>query len=137
MRTLYASTLTRLGACAPEVELFRQRFGDSVDVTESTDTAGFSIEWAARYLLSPTAYADYARSWGVAYADYERIRGAARAAYADYVRIRGAASADYVRIEKTAWADYEHIRGAAWAGYVRIRDAAFLHAYLNDKEPVT
>ena len=127
-------------ACAPQVDLFRRTFGDSVNVTVARVkkvAALFDWRYARRFLdaegladydrACDAAWADYERACDAAWADYNRIRDAARA---DCDRTRAAAWADYDRACDAAWADYNRIRAAAWAGRKRICAAAWATAYI-------
>ena len=72
------------GACSEQVELFKSLGGDTKPLTlelclEHADK--FDWSWAAQYLLSPAAYAEYDRVRAAAYAEYDRVRAAARAEY--------------------------------------------------------
>ena len=80
------------GACEEQVALFKETFGQSVEVTEETCDkavkAGIDFNWASANLLSRTQLAEYQRIEGPAWAEYQRIRGPA---LAEYERIRGPA----------------------------------------------
>ena len=92
-RILHLKALTDLGACAGAVKVFRKRFGESVRVTEALcikAAQDFDFGWAARHLLSESAWADYRRVTAPALADYERVKAAA---WADYERVKAAAFA--------------------------------------------
>jgi hypothetical protein len=95
---LQLQTLIDKDACPDQCDLFRKKFGSSVDVTpelcESVASL-FHFSWAAEHLLSAQALADYIRIGAPAWADYERIKAPA---LADYERIKASALADYQRI---------------------------------------
>lgn len=60
-RTLELSTLIELDACKDQVNLFREKFGCSVEVTPELCVgvaAEFSWDWAAQNLLSAQALAE-------------------------------------------------------------------------------
>jgi hypothetical protein len=78
-------------ACAEEVELFKQMFGDSVAITPELCVSvadKFDFMWAARHLLSLAAWADYRRVTAPALADL----------------LRGSSA-----IDERAWADYRRV----------------------------
>ena len=101
-------------ACAPQVDLFRRTFGDSVNVTVArAKKVAALFDWRyARRFLDAEGLADYDRACDAAWADYERTRAAARA---DYNRACAAAWADCDRTRAAAGDDYNRIRAAAWA----------------------
>ena len=101
-------------ACAPQVDLFRRKFGDSVNVTVARvkKVAGL-FDWRfARRFLDAEGVDDYQRTRDAAWADCERTRDAA---WADCERTCAAAWADYDRACDAAWDDYNRICAAAWA----------------------
>ena len=72
---LYISQLIDKRACRDQVDFFRSKFGESVDVTPelcASVAAEFDFSWAARYLLSPPALAEYQRVDASALAEYQR-----------------------------------------------------------------
>jgi hypothetical protein len=120
-RTLTLATLKAKGACSEQVALFRQIFGQSVEITEALcveHAALFSWEWAAENLLSAKARAAYDAATTTAEAAYEAAKAPARAAYE---AATATASAAYEAARVAAWADYEAARATAWA-----------HAYIGD-----
>ena len=63
-RILHLQTLIDNGACASQVALFRELYGDKVRVTQKLCVAvadKFSFDWAAIKLLSAPAWAEYGR----------------------------------------------------------------------------
>ena len=84
MTELKLQTLVDLGACQPQVDLFRARFGESVDIApELCESVASELDfaWAAENLLKATAYAEYERVRNAAYAEYERVTDPALAEY--------------------------------------------------------
>ncbi len=87
---LTLQTLIDKRACKDQVALFREMFGDSVEITEelcASSARKFDFTWAAQHLLSVAAWDDYLRITGWAWVDYvhitdDRIKGSARADYA-------------------------------------------------------
>jgi hypothetical protein len=62
MRTLTLQTLIDEDACSQQVDLFRAKFGESVEVTEAlcrSVASEFDWDWAAHNLLSKNGDADY------------------------------------------------------------------------------
>ena len=105
MTELKLQTLIDLRACREQVDLFRAKFGESVDVTPELCEAvasEFDFCWAARNLLLPTALAEYERVRAPAYAEYERVTAPA---YAEYERVRDAAYAECERVRDAAYAE--------------------------------
>ena len=89
-RVLTLATLIDKGACSSQVDLFRSRFGESVEVTAelcASVAAVFDWDWAARNLLSPPAWAEYERVRAPAWAEHERVTAPA---LAEYERVRAA-----------------------------------------------
>ena len=112
---LYISQLIDKGACRDQVRLFRARFGESVDVTPelcASVAAEFDFSWAARYLLSPPALAEYQRAKAPARAEYQR---ATATAFAKYQRATAPAWAEYQRATATAFAEYQRATASAFA----------------------
>ena len=98
MTELKLQTLIDLRACQSQVDLFRTKFGESVDITPElceSVASDFDFEWAALELLKATALAEYRRERDAADAEYQRVM---EAAYADYERVSDAAIAEYQRV---------------------------------------
>ena len=103
--TLTIKDLRAAGACAYQVKLFEQHFGDGGTVTLAKVrkvASLFDWNWAARYLLSPAGRAEYERIVASAgYAEYDRVIASARAEY-DRV-ITPAGRAEYICVIASAW----------------------------------
>ena len=116
------------GACQDQVDLFRQEFGDSVNVTvaKARRYAGrFDFAWAARCLLDAPARAKY-----------DKAHNAARAAlWAKYEKAHDAALAEYGKVRAGAraalWAKYEKALDAAWAEHEKVRAGALAQAWID------
>ena len=96
------------GACQDQRDKFKEIFGSQVEVTLDLcikHAQDFDFNWAANYLLSSTAWAEY-----------ERVRASARA--------------EYARVTAPARAEYERVRAPARAEYERVRASAFFHAFM-------
>jgi len=109
MKTLTLQRLIDLGACADQRELFRETFGDSVDVTPELCVSvadKFDWRWAAEHLLSAPAWAEYERATAPAWAECERVEAPA---WAEYERVKALARAEYKRVEAPAWAEYQRV----------------------------
>ena len=141
MTELKLQTLIDRGACADQVALFRAKFGESVDVTHelcASVASEFDFCWAARNLLPPAAYAEYARVRAPAYAKYKRVTAPAYAKYkrvtapdyAEYKRVTDAAYAEYERVRDAAYAEYERVRAPAYAEYKRVIAREFARQYI-------
>jgi hypothetical protein len=116
-------------ACEPQVDLFRETFGNSVNVTvaRAKKVAGL-FDWGfAQRFLDGQGKADFDRTNDAAWADYERTRAAA---WADLDRICDAARADFDRTNDAALADYNRARDAALDDYRRTSAAAWATAYI-------
>jgi hypothetical protein len=81
--------LVALGACADQLEKFRELFGDSTDIKpELAEYAStFDWDWIARKTLPASAQAEFER-------------------------VRSAAQAEYERVIAPEWAEFERV----WAG---------------------
>ena len=102
MTELKLQTLIDLRACDEQVELFRAKFGESVDITPElceSVASEFDFDWAARNLLPPAALAEFKRVTDAAYAEYRRVRDTA---YAEYKRVTAPAYAEYERVRAPA-----------------------------------
>jgi hypothetical protein len=87
--------LRLIGACEPQVELFKATFGTEVELTEANAVqygALFDIDWLASELLKGDKLADYRAKRDALYADYEAKRDPLDA---DYRAKRGTLYADY------------------------------------------
>lgn len=127
-RILKLQTLIDKKACPQQVKLFRSMFGDSVRVTEKRCVSvadKFDFTWAAIYLLSASAYADYIRAVAAAFADYNR------AVAADYSRAAPPAWDDYMAAALADYSRYKRAVALARADYSRAVAAAFARAYLS------
>ncbi len=146
-RILELQTLVNNGACAEQVKLFREKFGESVLVTEDLCVSvarEFYFDWAAKHLLSPAAWAEYERAVVSARAEYERIKAPAlyeykcvvALAWAEYERVTESAraeqkhvtesaQAEYKRVAALAWSEYKCVVASTWAEYERIKAPAW------------
>ena len=119
-KVLKLATLVELGACESQTGLFKEKFGESVRVTEKLCekvAALFDLNWAARHLLTAPARAEYERVRAPACAEYERVRAQA---CAQFERVRAPACAEYERVRAPACAQYERVRAPARAQYERV-----------------
>ncbi len=84
MKTLKLQQLIDARACPAQVEEFRRRFGDRVEVTTelAESVAGdFDFRFAARHFLSPAAWAEFERARSAAVAEYWRTTAPAMAEF--------------------------------------------------------
>jgi hypothetical protein len=119
-KVLTLQTLIDKRACRAQVDLFRQTFGASVEITPAlceSVAAQFDWTWASNNLLTPAARAEYERVRGPALAEGKRVQGAA---LAEYKRVQGPAYAECKRVTDAALAEYERVQGAAIAEYERV-----------------
>ena len=76
--------LRLLGACKPQVELFKATFGTEVELTEANAVrygALFDINWIARKILQGDKLVDYEAKRAPLWADYEAKRAPLLADY--------------------------------------------------------
>jgi hypothetical protein len=139
--TITLAQLKSAGACSDQVAIFKVKFGKSVVVTEAVALEvanSFDWNWAAAYLLSAPALAEYERVCAPALAEYERVRAPALAEYervcapalAEYERVCAPAWAEYERVSATALAEYDRVRAPALAEYERVRATTFARLYI-------
>jgi hypothetical protein len=106
MKYITLQKLEILGACIEQRRLFKKLFGSRVAVTEKAllpHADKFSWGWAAKYLLSDTARAEYDKfNWGWA--------------------------AKYL-LSAPALAEYDKVRATAWAEYNKVCATAFIRVY--------
>ena len=98
--------LRLLGACEPQVELFKETFGTEVELTEANAVrygALFDIDWIASKVLQGDKLDDYGAKCATLLADYE--------AKCD------ALTADYEAKRAPLWADYRAKRAPLDADY--------------------
>jgi hypothetical protein len=113
---LYISQLIDKNACQSQVDLFRSKFGESVDVTPelcARVATEFEFCWAAGNLLSDSAGAEYDRAMAPARAKYSR---ASRALYKYECEPSTA--------EKVAWTEFMRARAIAFANAYNTMEAA-------------
>jgi cell division septum initiation protein DivIVA len=127
------SQLKAAGACANALQCFAAAFGESVQVTPSLackHADQFSWGWAASYLLSRPARAEYKiveararakcnRTSVSAQAKYDRACANARQRFAsasgEYDRAVAPARAEYARAVTQALVEYKQAIARAWA----------------------
>jgi hypothetical protein len=132
MRELKLSALK--GACESQRDKFKKLFGKSVMVTEELaikHAQDFDWSWAAKYLLSEPARAEYERVRAPALAVYNNVL---TAAWAEYSRATEPAWAEYSRAIATALEEYDKANATARAEYNKAMAPAFAKAYIGDGE---
>jgi hypothetical protein len=75
-RILKVKQLEEASACSDRVDLFKELFGDEVKVTVSLAKKHynkFDWDWAANYLLSVPARAEYKKVIASARAEYKKV----------------------------------------------------------------
>jgi len=124
--------LRLIGACEPQVELFKETFGTEAELTvENAIRYGalFDIEWIANKVLKGDKLTDYGAKRDALDADY----GAKLAPlFADYEAKLAALDADYEAKRAPLDADYEAKRDALVADYGAKSATAFVEV-MNDK----
>jgi len=116
--------LKLLGACRPQIALFKELGGDTKKITRALclkHASQFNWTWAAQHLLSPPACAEYERVRAPAWVEYERVQAPA---WAEYKRVQAPAWAEYERMQASAWAEYKRVEAPAWAEYKRVQAPA-------------
>ena len=104
--TITLKQLRLMGACEPQVALFKERFGTSVELTEVLmieHGKDFDLSWIAAKVFTPEQYADYEAKRDVLYADY---RAKCAPLDADYKAKRDVLYADYDAKYASLDADY-------------------------------
>ena len=117
--------LKKLGACADQTKLFKEIFGDSVEITEDVireHGAKFDVNWLAGHVLSPTHLAAYQAKLAPLWADYQ-----AKCAPLDdeYKAKCAPLLADYQAKCAPLWAGYLAKRDLLWADYEAKRALLF------------
>ena len=133
-RPLALATLVARGACINQRDLFRKRWGDSVEVTVALcQSVADQVDWAwaGEHLLTAPARAEYERVTAPAWAEYERVTAPARA---EYERGTAAAWAEYERGTAAAWAEYDRVTAPARAEYERVTAAAWAGLYIAEAQ---
>ena len=109
--------LRLLGACKPQVELFKETFGTEVELTEANAIrygALFDIDWIASKVLQGDKLDDYGAKCAPLWADY---RAKCAPLDADYWAKRATLDADYKAKGDALDADYEAKRAPLYADY--------------------
>jgi hypothetical protein len=102
MKTITLKSLQRLHACKPQVALFQELFGESVEVTEELcvkHARDFDWCWAAEHLLTKTQQGVYDEATAPAW------------------KVYGEATAPAWKVYNDTWAAlkvYDDTRTAAW-----------------------
>jgi chromosome segregation protein len=116
-------------ACSKQVALFRETFGDSVNVTvaKARKVAGeFDWDFARRFLDAP-AQAAYLAATAPAQAAYDAAKAPAQAAYD---AAKAEAWAAYLAAMAEAWAAYDAATAPARAAYDAAKAEAWARAYI-------
>jgi len=123
---MYNITLKQLqdaGACEEQQKLFKQAFGEQVEISEALAVQYakvFNWEWAAEHLLSVLGRKAY--------------REAVAAAVKAYHEAVVTAAKTYCEAEATAAKAYDEAVAAAWKTYREARAIAFYRAYVEEQE---
>ena len=122
-KIITAKQLQDLNARRSQVVLFRELFGEQVEVTVAlceSMSDQFDFDWAAANLLTDASTRE----------EFKRVCDPASA---EYVRVRDSASAEYDRVCDPALAEYDRVRASAWAQFDRACANAFATAYLDQE----
>jgi hypothetical protein len=144
MAKITLSQLETANACGGQRKLFKELFGDSIEIT--IDLAEkyfdkFDVDWVAESLLNSEYLAEYEKirdsAWGEylkitkpAYAEYEKI---VDSDWGEFRKIRDSALNEYLKIVDSAWAEYRKIRDSAYAEYEKIKAKAFVELYIQQE----
>ena len=124
MNVVTLQQLKDLGACSEQLQLFEEKFGESVVVTlelcmEFAQEFGF--RWASRHLLPPKWQKEFDRVCDPARAESHRVCVAAEM---EYDRVCAVARVEFRRVCDPAQPEYVQVCNAAWAEYRRVCAAA-------------
>ena len=125
--------LRLIGACEPQVELFKATFGTEAELTVENALrygALFDINWIANKVLKGDKLTDYQAKREALVADYEAKLASW---YADYEAKLAPLDADYEAKRAPLWADYNAKRAPLWADY-KAKCALVLIAILTKEE---
>ena len=128
---LKLSKLIELDACTQQVDLFKEMFGDEVNITQKLCLRvfdKFDFKWAAYKLLNKSALAEYEKVQNQALAEYENVKRSARA---EYLMVTDAALAEYDKVTSQALAEYDKVKRSALAEYLKVCAVAFTKCYNN------
>ena len=137
-RTLHISQLIASYACQPQVDLFREMFGDQVEVTVSLARKfgrEFDIPFAANRLLSGSALVKYHAGYGSLMEKREALRAPIEARYkveCEPARMKHIATCESL---SDALAKYNEECAPIWDDYMADRSALWADCYINDEVP--
>ena len=143
MKTITYDQLKQLEACKAQLDLFRERFNEGLELTAETDptiASGFNIGWLAGHVLNKVNFKEFDKISGAAWAEYIKVEAAARAEFdkavaptqAEYDKVY-AAWVEYIKIRDAAWAEYDKVVAPARAEYDKVVATVFLKLYLNQE----
>ena len=72
MKAITYAQLEQLEACDTQLELFKERFGEVLELTVETDpaiAAGFDIDWLANKVLTASNRREYKKATAAAWAE--------------------------------------------------------------------
>jgi len=148
MKKITLDQLKRLKACKEQVSQFESLFGKSRGFRSEAAAVRvarkhaqvFDWDWAARQLISDSAYLEYKRVRITALEEYARVTAAALQEYArsqpsvlDYHE-ESPAYAEYIRVQSPAYAEYIRAITPAENEYKRVEAEAFARAWWKDTE---
>ena len=106
--------LENVGACESQVLLFRELFGDQVEVTEQSCVAvadKFHWDFAAINFLSAPARAEFDKMNATALAEYDMVSAAA---WAEFNKVIAAALEERCKVTAPALDEYNKVSAAAF-----------------------
>lgn len=129
MAIITLAQLIKHDACREQVELFKERFGEFVVVTEelaASVSQNFVFDWAARNLLSDSASDTYQKACNTACAKYRKARDAAQT---KYEKVCDVSYAEYEKARAAGEIEYEKVVGPALAKYNKECAVTFARLY--------
>jgi hypothetical protein len=132
-RTLTLQTLNDKKACTGQLLLFKQLFGESVEISESACILvadKFDWNWAANKLLSTSARKAYYEATASAGEAYHEARASALKAYDEAT---APAWKVYDKARASAGEAYNEAIVSALKAYNKVRASAFAKQYIKER----
>jgi hypothetical protein len=134
MPKITLSQLESLNACRDQRKVFKELFGNNVEITidlaeEYFDK--FDVDWAANNLLKPEYLNEYQKIKNSALDEYYKI---SNYAYAEYLKIVDSAyNTEYLKIRYSALHEYNNIVDSAYAEYQKNKAKVFVELYIRQE----
>jgi len=122
------------GACEEQQKLFKQAFGEQVEISEALAVQYakvFNWEWAAEHLLSVLGRKAYREAEATAWKTYCEAEAAA---WKTYCEAEAPAAKAYDEAVVAAYTAYREAVAAAWKTYREAKAIAFYRAYVEDHQ---